>query len=308
VPWKFHPDFETADFLDWNECSLADGDTEGTYEGSYDLMVESCPLCDKEARPNSTQTNFVTKFKFGGNGYGFVCCARGVNTRQEFGAKMAEEYPDWTPWQEPIYRHDDTDLIFADGAKAGFEVVDVGNDPDPEPETGVDTQATRENPKPENVVRGETLIEDGFKPIIPRDNFGNAVRDPRPKIRLPGADYLLSSTAEKLGECLATKPLFIRNDEIVMLRNRMLELVTPQAFRTLVEQYVVCYRLREGPKETYEVDVTMEEGEARGILASLQFKRKLRTVNRLNLCRLPVWGVGAGLNFSPKAITLGPRP
>jgi hypothetical protein len=93
-----------------------------------------------------------------------------------------------------------------------------------------------------------------------------------------------------------------------MLRNRKLELVTPQTFRTLVEHYAVCYRLREGPRETYEINVTMEEGEARGILASLQFKRKLRTVKRLNLCRLPVWGRAAGLNYSPKAMTVGPRP
>jgi hypothetical protein len=305
--WEFHPDFNTDDFLDWNESSLADGDTEGYHDGSYDLVLATCPLCGKPARPNSTQTNFVTKFKFGGTGYGFYCAACGVNTRQEFEEGMEHKYPDWTPWSQPIYRHDDTALLFADGAKAGLEVVEVVNGPDPEPETGADTQAAWENPKPENVVRGETLIEDGFRPIIPRDSFGNAVLDPRPKIRLPGADYLLSSTAEKLGECLADKPLFIRNDEIVMLRNRKLELVTPQAFRTLVEQYAVCYRQKKGPKETYEVNVTMEEGEARGILASLQFKRKLRTVKRLNLCRLPVWGEGSRLELLPEGYDLGSK-
>ena len=305
--WEFHPDFDTDDFLEWNETSLADGDTEGMHEGSYDLVAESCPLCQKPSRPNSTQTNFVTKFKLGGNGYGFVCCACGVNTRQEFEDRMAEEYPDWAPWQEAIYRHDDTALLFADAAKAGLEVVELVNEPDPEPETGADTQAAWVNPKHENVARGETLIEDEFKPIIPRDSFGTAVLDPRPKIRLPGADYLLSSTAEKLGECLADKPLFIRNDEIVILRNRKLELVTPQTFRTLVEHYAVCYRLREGPREAYEINVTMEEGEARGLLASLQFKRKLRTVKRLNLCRLPVWGEGSRPELLPEGYDRGSK-
>ena len=121
--WKFHPDFETADFLDGNKSSLVDGDaSEGYHEGSYDLVLAECPLCDKLARPNSTQTNFLTKFKFGGTGYGFICWACGVNTRAEFEEQMAEKYPDWEPWNDPIYRHDDNDLMFADAAKEGFVV------------------------------------------------------------------------------------------------------------------------------------------------------------------------------------------
>jgi putative DNA primase/helicase len=52
-----------------------------------------------------------------------------VNTRQEFEEQMAEKYPDWTPWQEPIYRHDDDNLVLSDGDKAGFGVVELVNAP-----------------------------------------------------------------------------------------------------------------------------------------------------------------------------------
>jgi len=132
-PWEFHPEFETADFLDWNECCLADGDTEGMFDldggMSYGLVLAECPLCGAKARANSTQTNFLTKFLFSGSGYGFTCQKCGVNTRQEFEERMAEEYPDWTRWSDTIYRHDDIDLLLADGAKAGLEVVDVVNEP-----------------------------------------------------------------------------------------------------------------------------------------------------------------------------------
>jgi hypothetical protein len=163
--WEFHPDFNTDGFLEWNETSLADGDTEGMHEDSYDLVLAECPLCHKPARPNSTQTNFVTKFKLGGNGYGFVCCACDVNTRQEFEVRMAEEYPDWAPWPDPIYRHDDLNLLLADGAKAGLEVVEVVNGPDPEPESGTGKAIGAEQCPPE--IHGTTSIEAGPPPEEP---------------------------------------------------------------------------------------------------------------------------------------------
>ncbi len=116
--WRFHPSFETADFLDWNMSALADGDeAEGMHEGSHDLVLAECPLCDAPARPNSTPTNFVTKFRFSGTGYAFLCFHCDVMSKDAFEAGMAERYPDWTAWNKPIYRHDDEKLFLGDVEK-----------------------------------------------------------------------------------------------------------------------------------------------------------------------------------------------
>ena len=122
----------------------------------------------------------------------------------------------------------------------------------------------------------------------PPDEMQAALADPRPKVRLPGDDWLLSVTAEELGQHLADKPIFVHNGEIVTNDGTELHSVTPQTFRTLVERHVVCYRKRRAGNATFEVRITMTDDEARGILASPQFREKLRRVRRLNSCRLPV--------------------
>jgi hypothetical protein len=122
-----------------------------------------------------------------------------------------------------------------------------------------------------------------------RDEMQAALDDPRPKVRLSGDNWLLSETAAALGQHLADKSLFVRNGEIVLLDASELRSVSPQTFRTLVEQYVVCYRQRRCNDASYEVNVTMRDDEARGIMASPQFTERLRDLRRLNLCRLPVF-------------------
>ena len=49
------------------------------------------------------------------------------------------------------------------------------------------------------------------------DAMRAAFDDPRPKVRLPGDDWLLSETAAALGQHLADKSLFLQNGEIVLL-------------------------------------------------------------------------------------------
>lgn len=126
------------------------------------------------------------------------------------------------------------------------------------------------------------------KPAPIRDEVQAALDDPRPKVRLSGDNWLLSETAAALGQHLADKSLFVRNGEIVLLEGNELRSVSPQTFRTLVEKHVVCYRQRAFNNASYEVNVTMRDEEARGIMASTQFTEKLRSLTRVNLCRLPV--------------------
>jgi putative DNA primase/helicase len=128
-PWEFHPDFDKDDFLEHSLCSGLDpddGEGEGWVDGSFHLAVDECPLCDKEARKNTTLAAAVSKFIFSGTGYGFVCHACGTSGRREFEEKMAEGHPGWEPWDEDIYRHDNDALLFADAAKAGWAVEMAG--------------------------------------------------------------------------------------------------------------------------------------------------------------------------------------
>jgi putative DNA primase/helicase len=138
--------------------------------------------------------------------------------------------------------------------------------------------------------RGEVYSPEQRNKTAPtRDGMQAALDDPRPKVRLSGDNWLLSETAAALGQHLADKSLFVRNGEIVLLDASELRSVSPQTFRTLVEQHVVCYRQRRFNDASYEVNVTMRDDEARGIMASPQFTERLRDLSRLNLCRLPVF-------------------
>ena len=137
-----------------------------------------------------------------------------------------------------------------------------------------------------------------------RDEMQAALDDPRPKVRLPGDNWLLSETAVALGQHLADKSLFVRNGEIVLLDASELRTVTAQTFRTLVEQFVVCYRKRTPNGPSFEVNVTMRDDEARGIMASPQFTERLRRLSRLNSCRLPVLRTDGELELLPEGYDL----
>jgi len=140
--------------------------------------------------------------------------------------------------------------------------------------------------------------------VLDRDEMQAALNDPRRKVRLPGDNWLLSETASSLGQHLADKSLFVRNGEIVLLDGFELRPVSPQTFRTLVEQHVVCYRQR---TTNYEVNVTMRDDEARGIMASPQFTERLRRVSRLNLCRLPVLRGDGEIELLPEGYDLASK-
>jgi hypothetical protein len=137
-----------------------------------------------------------------------------------------------------------------------------------------------------------------------RDEIQAAFDDHRPKVRLPGDNWLLSDTAAALGQHLADKSLFVRNGEIVLLDGFELRSISPQTFRTLIEQHVVCYRQR---TFDYEVNVTMRDDEARGIMASPQFTERLRRLDRLNLCRLPVFRGDGEIELLPDGYDLASK-
>lgn len=138
---------------------------------------------------------------------------------------------------------------------------------------------------PENEVLGIARSVSRYQ--IPEDVQNTLNDSARPKVLLQGDDRLLSDTAAELGEHLSEK-LDLYNGNVVVHDEGTLRVVSVQEFRTRVERYVVCVRMRSSNRVSFEVGVTMSESDARGILASNQFKDKLRRLKRLNTCRLPV--------------------
>jgi hypothetical protein len=124
--------------------------------------------------------------------------------------------------------------------------------------------------------------------IASADAMQTAVNDPRPKIRLPGDNWLMSSTASELGQALGVQDIFRRNGEVCILRDSELHPVDPQAFRTWIENHCIMYRQKTFNERVYEVNVTLRDDESRGILASPQFTGALRVVRRVNHARLPI--------------------
>ena len=126
------------------------------------------------------------------------------------------------------------------------------------------------------------------------------LNDNRPKVLLPGDDRLMSDVAAELGEHLADR-LYVHNGEIATPEGDALHQVDAQAFRTLVEQTVVCCRHRTSRKEgVVKVDVTMTVEESRGILKSPQFQARLRQVTRINTVRLPVSRKDGSIELLPE--------
>jgi putative DNA primase/helicase len=107
---EFHPQFSMDDFLDHHECTEC---TSGEVDGALHVVVETCPVCGKDAN-GSTLRAGISKFIFGGNGFGYICHACGIASREELDERMDETNEDWEPWDEFIYRHDDRDLFIQD--------------------------------------------------------------------------------------------------------------------------------------------------------------------------------------------------
>lgn len=120
------------------------------------------------------------------------------------------------------------------------------------------------------------------------DGLRAALDDTRPKILLPGNDRLLSDFAVEVAECLSEKKIFCLNDRIVTVTEGRVHEIAPQEARTLVEQHLIGYRRRTLGENTFEFDVTMRDDEARGLLASPQFKAGLPQLSRVNRARLPI--------------------
>jgi P4 family phage/plasmid primase-like protien len=144
----FHPQFDRERFLEQNDCTE---DKSGILNGALHVVVESCPLCGKEAR-NSTVAAGITKFIFSGYSFGFVCHACNVNSKQELEEELAELVDGFEPWHEFIYEDDDPELLLrCFGAEDANAVM-------------------------EGTSRPEELLSDLPPQVFPLTDMGNAER------------------------------------------------------------------------------------------------------------------------------------
>jgi hypothetical protein len=125
--------------------------------------------------------------------------------------------------------------------------------------------------------------------------------DPRPYVMLPGQGRLLSDFAADLAKKLRDKPIYNRGGVVMVLDDsrKRLEPITATAFRSMVEDYVICQRMvGQGERAHLENQTLSEEG-ARGVLASRRFLAGLREVRRVNNVTQPVIREGSFVELLP---------
>jgi hypothetical protein len=105
-----------------------------------------------------------------------------------------------------------------------------------------------------------------------------------PKVLVQGDDRLLGDVAAEVGQYLR-ESMYFHAGGLVAVEGGRIYPISSQQFRSLVERYIVPIRRRSG---RLEVASTLFESEARGILASHQFRECLRPLRGVSSVRLPV--------------------
>jgi hypothetical protein len=146
-----------------------------------------------------------------------------------------------------------------------------------------------------------------------RNNDGISARlnSPKPKVELPGDDRLLSAFAVDLADILKDHGLYQRGGVAFIVNRRQdgLEAITPQMLRTLVEDHLVCYRIRTAGETELNLERTMTESDAKGVLSSQQFIDKLPKLEKVATSRLPVMRRNGSIEllragYDPESLTL----
>lgn len=139
----------------------------------------------------------------------------------------------------------------------------------------------------------EIVAPHGEQSIVRRElseGIVNSLNDPRPKIQLPGDNRLLSDFAHDLGKAIQRADIFQRCGKVFTINERGdgLMPMTPDALRSWLEKYAVCYRLKSSNGETVQFRRTMSNTDADGVLSSPQFISQLREICRFNPVPMPV--------------------
>ena len=85
------------------------------------------------------------------------------------------------------------------------------------------------------------------------------LNSPLPKVQLPGDGRLLSAFAADCAEVLKNCDVYQRGGVAFIVNQQLdgLEVIPPSLLRTLVEKYLVCYRLKRSGKNQIVLSRTM---------------------------------------------------
>jgi hypothetical protein len=139
-------------------------------------------------------------------------------------------------------------------------------------------------------LEGEIATLDAAPANKAKEMISALLSSDKPKVELPGDDRLLSAFAVELGKIMKPHGLYQRGG-LAFIANRRgdgLEVVTPQMLRTIVENYLVCYRIKGAGEKAILFERTMSESDAKGVLSSQQFLDKLPEIQKVSTARLPV--------------------
>ena len=127
------------------------------------------------------------------------------------------------------------------------------------------------------------------------------LNSPLPKVQLPGDNRLLSTFAAEIAKVLKDCGLY-RRGGIAMIVNEQrdgLEIITPAMLRSLVEKYLVPYRIKGTGSDRITLERTMSSEDALGVLSAQQFLSRLPKVNRIATARLPVMRANGVIELLP---------
>ena len=121
-----------------------------------------------------------------------------------------------------------------------------------------------------------------------------------PKIALPGDDELLLYFAKRILDLVKDQAIY-RRDTVVVYpyeQRARLEPMEASAFRSWVEDYCVCYKVRyDQAGDPMHFLRTMPKDIADGVLNCVEFWQGLREIEECNSCPLPVLGGDGGMEL-----------
>ena len=133
-----------------------------------------------------------------------------------------------------------------------------------------------------------------------------------PTLALPGDDTLLLLFARQILEVIKEHSIYRRDNVVVYPyeQRARLEPMEPTAFRSWIEDYCVCYKVRHDPAgDPYHVLRTMPKDIADGVLACQDFWQGLREIEECSSCPLPVYAADGAMvlplaGYNPETKTL----
>lgn len=145
----------------------------------------------------------------------------------------------------------------------------------------------------------------GFRLIGPDGGNRDDDEDSKPWIELPGVGRQISAFAHDAGNTLAEEPVFRRDRYPVAVDGEtgMIEVITPDEFRSLIEEYAVTYKLKplspalktalksigqEAPAGSENEPTSMTKDCAGATLKAKPFIMSLRRLDRVNQVRMPI--------------------